>query len=41
MKAALVVQWLRIHLTMQGTRIQFLVHEDSMCQGATEPVHHN
>ena len=41
MKASLVVQWLRIHLPMQDTCIQSLVHEDSMCRGAAEPVHHN
>ena len=38
---SLVVQWLRIHLLMQGTQVQALVREDPTCQGATKPVHHN
>ena len=38
---SLVVQWLRIHLPMQGTRAQALVQEDPTCHGATKPVHHN
>ena len=37
---SLVAQWLRIHLPMQGTRVQFLVQEDSTCHGATKPVRH-
>ena len=32
---SLVVQWIRIHLPMQGTRVQPLVWEDSTCQAAT------
>ena len=40
-RASLVVQWLRIHLPMQGTRVQALVWEDSTCHGATKPVGHN
>ena len=39
--ASLVVQWLRIPLPMQGTWVQPLVQEDSMCHGATKPVCHN
>ena len=39
--ASLVVQWLRIRLTMQGTRVRALVREDPTCRGATKPVHHN
>ena len=35
--AALVVQWLRIHLPMQGTQVRALVREDPTCHGATEP----
>ena len=31
----------RIHLPMQGTRVQALVREDSTCCGATKPMHHN
>ena len=37
----LVVQWLRIHLPMQGTRVQALVREDPTCRRTTKPVHHN
>ena len=32
---SLVVQWIRIHLPVQGTRVQSLVWEDSACQTAT------
>ena len=46
--ASLVAQWLRIHLPMQGTRVQALVREDPTCHGAwalepacLEPVLHN
>ena len=38
---SLVVQWLRIHLPMQGTQVQALVREDPTCRGATKPVRHN
>ena len=38
---SLVVQWLRVHLAVQGTSVQFLVWEDPTCCGATEPVFHN
>ena len=38
---SLVVQWLRIHLPMQGTWVRALVREDPTCCGATKPVHHN
>ena len=38
---SLVVQWLRIHLPMQGTRVRALVREDPTCHGATKPMHHN
>ena len=38
---SLVVQWLRIHLPMQGTQVQALVQEDPTCQGATKPMRHN
>ena len=40
-RTSLVVQWLRIHLPMQGTRVQALVWEDPTCRGATKPVRHN
>ena len=38
---SLVVQWLRIRLPMQGTRVQALVREDPTCRGAAKPVCHN
>ena len=41
LRASLVVQWLRIHLPMQGTQVRALVQEDPTCHGATKPVHHN
>ena len=36
-----VAQWLRIRLSIQGTRVQSLVWEDPTCCGATKPVRHN
>ena len=41
LETSLVVQWLRICLPMQGTRVQALVWEDPTCRGATKPVRHN
>ena len=41
LRASLVAQWLRIRLSMQGTRVRALVWEDPTCRGATGPVHHN
>ena len=38
---SLVVQWLRICLPMQGTRVRALVWKDPTCRGATRPVSHN
>ena len=38
---SLVVQWLRIHLSMQGARVRALVREDRICRRATKPVRHN
>ena len=38
---SLVVQWLRIHLPMQGTRVRSLIWEDPTCRGTTKPVRHN
>ena len=35
----LVVQWLIIHLPMQGTQVWTLVWEDSICHGVTKPMH--
>ena len=40
-RASLVVQCLRIHLPMQGTRVRDLVREDPTCHGAARPVSHN
>ena len=37
-RAFLVVQWLRIHLAMQKTRVQSLVQENSTCHRRTKPV---
>ena len=39
--ASLVVQWLRIRLPMQGTRVRALVWEDPTCHRSTKPMHHN
>ena len=41
MGASLVVQWLRISLPMQETRVRSLIWEDPTCCGVTKPVHHN
>ena len=38
---SLVMQWLRIRLPMQGTRVRALVREDPTCHGETKPVCHN
>ena len=40
-RASLVVQWLRIHLPMQGTRVQALVRQGPTCHKATKPVSRN
>ena len=40
-EASLVVQWLRIHLPMQGTWVQALVWEDPTCRRETKPVCRN
>ena len=40
-RASLVVQWLRIHLPMQGTGVRALVREDPTCCGATKPMRYN
>ena len=39
--ASLVVQWLRVCLPMQGTRVRALVWEDPICRRATGPLSHN
>ena len=38
MRTSLVVQWLRIHLPVQGIRVPSLVWEASTCHRATEPM---
>ena len=40
-RASLLVQWLSIHLPMQGTEVCSLVWEDPTCWGATRPSSHN
>ena len=40
-RTSLVVQWLRIHLPVQGTWVRSLVQEDPTCRGATKPMRHN
>ena len=37
----MVVEWIGICLTMQGTWVQSLVWEDCACLKVTKPVHHN
>ena len=36
-----MVQWIRIHLAMQGTQVQSLVWEDPPSLRAAKPVDHN
>ena len=38
---SLLVQWLRIHLPMQGIQVRALVWEDPTCRRAAKPMHHN
>ena len=40
-QTSLVVQWLRIRLPMQRTRVWALVREDPTCRRATKPICHN
>ena len=40
-RGSLVVQWLRIYLPVQGTRVRALAQEDPTCHGATKPMRHN
>ena len=39
--ASLVVQWLRVCLLVQGTRVRGLIWEDPTCHGAAGPVSHS
>ena len=36
-----MVQWLKIHLSMQGARVQSLGQEDPTCWGAAKPMPRN
>ena len=36
-RTSLVVQWIKIHLPIQGTWVGSLVQEDPTCHGATKP----
>ena len=38
---SLLAQWIRIHLPIQGTWVQFLIREDSTSHGATNPLCHD
>ena len=40
-RTSLVVQWLRIHLPVQGTWVWSLIREDPTCRGAAKPERHN
>ena len=40
-RTSLVIQWLRVHLSMQRTWVQPLVQEDTICRRATKPMHHS
>ena len=37
----LVVLWLRVHLLMQGTWVQFLVRDSLACLRPTKPMSHS
>ena len=39
-EASLVVQWLRVHLAMQGSPVGCLVWEDPTCLEETKPMCH-
>ena len=40
-KKPMLAQWYKIRLSMQETRVQFLIWEDFTCHGATKPVCHS
>ena len=40
-RVSLAVQWLGIHLAMQGTWVRSRVWEDPICCEATKPMHHS
>ena len=37
----MVVQWLRVRLSMQGIQVRSLVWEDPICHRAAKPMRHN
>ena len=37
LRVSLVVQWLRVHLPLQGSWVRSLVQEDPTCYGSTKP----
>ena len=41
LRSSLVIQWLKIHFPMQGTRVQSLVQKDLTCRGAIISISHN
>ena len=38
---SLMAQWIQIHQPVQGSWVRSLVWKDSICRGATKPMHHN
>ena len=40
-RISLVAHWIKIHLPRQGSRVQSLLQEDSMCPRETKPTSHN
>ena len=38
---SLVVQWLQIHMPMQGTQVRALIQEQPTCGGAPKTLHRN
>ena len=41
LRTSLVVQWWRIHMSMQETQVRSLIQEDLTCRGAAQPMHHH
>jgi len=40
-ETSVVVQWLRMHLAMQGTQVRSLVQGNPKCWGAAKAVSHS
>ena len=40
-RTSLVVQWLRIHLSMERMWVRYMVWEEATSHEATKPAHHN